>query len=451
MASRLLRAHAAPSARMRGARRRRAVSCAGARAGMRRTRGDAGAVGRADAPDAAGAPAGQRTTPGRRPPATPSRPDAGRTEAQAKVARPASRLQPYPGAQRLGLRGGPARPAARPRRRPSPRLPAPPPQTPAPTTSRSIRSAISVGDLKLTPYVEEDVGWASNPGLVAGPAQGLAPSRRPQAGFALQSDWSRSDLHGALEGRLHRLFLRSHRQCAERQRRRSTAASTSRAICRSTPRAASTSATPDASPRSVSPPTSASVPPAPADRDLRRDARRRSEVRRSRLWRCTGRSTARSTATPRYSDGAVDDLSSDDFNDWGLRGARLLADEPGLSPVRRRAGRYAALRRVERPVTAMQRSSDGSPAVAGASSTSHKLTDRRARASATARATTRTRACRTSASPLIDASLIWSATPLTTVTPESAARARRDHPGRRGRRRAAYDHARRRPRADAAG
>ncbi len=109
-------------------------------------------------------------------------------------------LRPYKGAQRLGLRGGP--PDLDPLATPSPSIAA----QPTPPLRRTIKPDLEpfaplgerIGDLKLTPYVEQDIGYASNP---------LGSSIRPrpsafdttEVGLGLQSDWSRSDLHGSLK------------------------------------------------------------------------------------------------------------------------------------------------------------------------------------------------------------------------------------------------------------
>ncbi len=107
----------------------------------------------------------------------------------------------YPGAQRLGLRGGPADLASG--QTPPPTIAAIPPpparRRAAPDDKPFDPTGISVGDLKLTPYVEEDLGWASNPALAPGPQKG-SPFETTEGGLSLQSDWSRSDLHGALKG-----------------------------------------------------------------------------------------------------------------------------------------------------------------------------------------------------------------------------------------------------------
>ena len=107
----------------------------------------------------------------------------------------------YPGAQRLGLRGGP--PEAASGQTPSPTIAAIPPspsrRRPAVDDKPFDPVGVGVGDLKLTPYVEEDFGWASNPALAAGPQKGSA-FETTEGGLSLQSDWSRSDLHGVLKG-----------------------------------------------------------------------------------------------------------------------------------------------------------------------------------------------------------------------------------------------------------
>ena len=130
-----------------------------------------------------------------------SRPTIRQAEGQArKDRRQAARqklpaLKPYPGAQRLGLRGGPADNDPRRRRRPSPRCRRRAKRKPPPDDKPFDPIGVKIGDLKLTPYVEEDGGWASNPGSVAGPHQGSA-FETTEAGLGLQSDWSRSDLQG---------------------------------------------------------------------------------------------------------------------------------------------------------------------------------------------------------------------------------------------------------------
>ena len=85
-------------------------------------------------------------------------------------------LQPYKGAQRLGLRGGavPLRSAAA----PGPTiaaLPTPPPRRRIPPEENPYDPlGERIGNLRLTPYLEEDVGWSSNPASVSGAAKASA-------------------------------------------------------------------------------------------------------------------------------------------------------------------------------------------------------------------------------------------------------------------------------------
>ncbi len=105
-------------------------------------------------------------------------------------------LKPYRGAQRLGLRGGADRIVGA----PGPTIAAPP----APPPSRRPRRdenpfapvGLYVGNLRLTPYVEQSVGYASNPLGFAGTAKGSAFSQT-EVGVALQSNWSRNELTGS--------------------------------------------------------------------------------------------------------------------------------------------------------------------------------------------------------------------------------------------------------------
>ena len=58
---------------------------------------------------------------------------------------------------------------------------------------------IRLGDIDLKPYVEQDLGYATNPlGLSSKPqGSGLETT---EAGVSWQSVWSRDDFHGALKG-----------------------------------------------------------------------------------------------------------------------------------------------------------------------------------------------------------------------------------------------------------
>jgi hypothetical protein len=138
--------------------------------------------------------------------------EAAKTKAKmAKRNKDASHLpamQPYRGAQRLGLRSGtldidplkaglfgevpPPGPTIA-------ALPAPPALRKIPVEEKPYDPlGLRIGDLDLKPYLEEDGGWASNPALIAGPPKGSA-FETTEVGAALQSDWSRSDVHGELK------------------------------------------------------------------------------------------------------------------------------------------------------------------------------------------------------------------------------------------------------------
>jgi hypothetical protein len=103
-------------------------------------------------------------------------------------------LAPYRGAARLGLRGGPsaASPAAN-----VAAMPAPPPRRKIKREDKPFDPVgLYVGDLKLTPYIEEDVGYATNPFGAPSAAKGSALSTT-EIGVGLQSNWSRNELSGS--------------------------------------------------------------------------------------------------------------------------------------------------------------------------------------------------------------------------------------------------------------
>jgi hypothetical protein len=103
-------------------------------------------------------------------------------------------LKPYRGADRLGLRGvdtplppGPTVAA----------LPTPPPRRKIRPDDKPFEPVgLFVGNLRLTPYVEQNIGYASNPFGVASGARGSAFSQT-EVGVGLQSNWSRNELTGS--------------------------------------------------------------------------------------------------------------------------------------------------------------------------------------------------------------------------------------------------------------
>lgn len=110
-------------------------------------------------------------------------------------------LDTYRGADRLGLRGGTA---------PLDASAAPAPTIAAigiaplkPKTKPDDKPydpvGIMAGDLRLTPSIEEDAGYSTNPSLLAGAHKGSS-FESTVGEIDLQSDWARNDVHGALRG-----------------------------------------------------------------------------------------------------------------------------------------------------------------------------------------------------------------------------------------------------------
>ena len=129
--------------------------------------------------------------PGEAAPAEPDRP--ARPRPKRKIGTlPA--LTTYPRAARLGLKGGPDPLAGT----PGPTLaaaPSPPPRRPRREERPFDPVGFYAGNLRLLPYVEQSVGYASNPLGVAGAARGSAFSTT-EVGVAMRSNWSRNELTG---------------------------------------------------------------------------------------------------------------------------------------------------------------------------------------------------------------------------------------------------------------
>ncbi|MGO9742805.1 MAG: outer membrane beta-barrel protein [Roseiarcus sp.] len=120
-------------------------------------------------------------------------------------------LRPYPGAERLGLRGGAVDPTVDETGAPLTDEPPPPaiaalpnPDTPPPRRKLEVDAdpyaplGLRLGDITVKPYVEEDAGYATNPLGVSSGAKGSMLSTT-EAGADWQSDWSRDDFHGQLK------------------------------------------------------------------------------------------------------------------------------------------------------------------------------------------------------------------------------------------------------------
>ena len=119
-------------------------------------------------------------------------------------------VAPYAGAQRLGLRGGPSAVDAPLAGEPPAENPLPPGPTvaaaPVPPPRRRIRSddapfdpvGLQLGDIRATPYIDEEVGYASNPLSVSGTPKGSA-FETTEVGLGFNSLWSRDELRGTLK------------------------------------------------------------------------------------------------------------------------------------------------------------------------------------------------------------------------------------------------------------
>jgi hypothetical protein len=118
-------------------------------------------------------------------------------------------LRPYAGAQRLGLRGGAPDPNLDPKglpldiHPPGPTIavPEPPPKRrKAPDDSDPFAPVgLRVGDVDVKPYLEQDIGYATNP--LSAPSGGKGSMfETTEAGVGWQSVGGRNDFHGELKG-----------------------------------------------------------------------------------------------------------------------------------------------------------------------------------------------------------------------------------------------------------
>ena len=131
----------------------------------------------------------------------------GRAKASA---RPLPPLVPYPTSSLA--RQKPAQPLARQQPetvQPPPSLAAVPliPRQPPPKVDPEPYKPIGfgVGNMRLVPYVETDLGYASNPNATPNPTGG-SWVLRGETGVAVASDWSRHQLAGALEFGYNKYF-----------------------------------------------------------------------------------------------------------------------------------------------------------------------------------------------------------------------------------------------------
>lgn len=313
-------------------------------------------------------------------------------------------LKPYPGAQRLGLRGGPADPQTN---TPAPTVaaqPAPQRRKPVVDDKPFDPVGVRIGDLKLTPYVEEDGGWASNPGLTAGSHRGSA-FETTEAGVALQSDWSRSDLHGQLKGAYTDYFDDPSANAPsasgtldgryDASRDLSFDAEGRFNLSEQTPTSLGLGSTTGTASQALVSTYGATLGGAQKFGDL-------TVALHATLDRTV------------YANAGTVDLASDDFNDWGLRGRVSYRLSEAISPF---VELGVDTRRYDSTIdySGYDRNSDGWQALAGATLAFTRQLTGEASVGYGARAYVDPR-LQNFGGPLIDASLIWSATPLTTVT-----------------------------------
>jgi hypothetical protein len=326
---------------------------------------------------------------------------------------PASNLAPYRGADRAGLRGGIA--AFDPAATPPPTVAALPQPTPAPKPKADDNpfdpTGVGLGDLRLKPYVEEDVGYSTNPNFVTGPTRG-SWFETTDVGLGLRSDWSQNDLHAALHGGYTDFFSVpaanapnaagtidgrydiSHDLSFDGEGRFNVATQ---------------------QPGSVSLPTGVVLSSVQRPLFETYGATLGAVQKFGELsFSLHGLADRTTYQNARLADGSIDDLASDDFTDWALRGRVAYQLTPFFSPfvetiVDRRQYDDVA------DASGFERSSNGVLGRGGATlSLTNELTgelsggygEREYQDSRLAAL----------AAPLLDASLIWNATALTKVT-----------------------------------
>jgi hypothetical protein len=319
----------------------------------------------------------------------------------------------YPKAQRIGLPGGP--PAL------DPDLTPPAPVAvlpPIPAKHRPLADdkpfdpvGIMVGDIKLLPSIEEDVGYSSNPSLLAGPTKGSF-YESTQGGLNLQSDWARNELRGSFTGGYTDYFRDPSANSPNGNGVVDGRFDVSRDLAL------------DAEGRfniATQTPGSVTLPTGVA---LSSNQRPLVETGGATLGGAqkfgnltlslhgTLDRTVYQSAT--LADGSTEDLASDDLDDWGLRTRAAYQISPIVIPF---VETVIDTRRYDSPVdfTGYARSSNG---VLGRGGVTLALSNQLTGEASLGYGERQYKDPRLPDlhAPLVDASLIWSATPLTTVT-----------------------------------
>jgi hypothetical protein len=319
-------------------------------------------------------------------------------------------LQPYHGALRAGLPGGPA--SIDPPPPTVAALPAiPAKRRPLPDDKPFDPVGIMVGDIKLLPTIEEDGGYASNPLLTPSPTRGSA-YETTQAGLSLQSDWARDELRGSFTGGYTDYFNVIQANNPNGSGTLDGRLDVSRDLSLDAEGRFTVAAQ---TPGSVTLPTgvalsSKQLPLVETFGTSVGGLQKFGDLELS-LHGTLDR-TAYQNAT--LSDGSIEDLASDDYNDWGLRARAAYRISPIITPF---VEGVIDTRRYDDVVdfNGYARSSNGALARAGATLA---LTGQLTGDASFGYGERQYQDARLPelAAPLIDASLIWSATPLTTVT-----------------------------------
>jgi hypothetical protein len=319
----------------------------------------------------------------------------------------------YPKAQRLGLPGGP--PAL------DPDLTPPAPVAvlpPIPAKHRPLADdkpfdpvGIMVGDIKLLPSIEEDVGYSSNPSFLAGTPKGSL-YESTQGGLNLQSDWARDELRGSFTGGYTDYF---HDRAANSPNANGVIDGRFDVSRDLSLDAESRFNVATQTPGSVTLPTGVALssnqrPLVETGGATLGGAQKFGDLTLS----LHGTLDRTAYQNAKLADGSTEELASDDFDDWGLRARAAYQISPIVTPF---VETVVDTRRYDSAVdfTGFARSSNGILARGGVTlALSNQLTGE-ASLGYGERQYKDPRLPDLHA-PLVDASLIWSATPLTTVT-----------------------------------
>ena len=343
--------------------------------------------------------------------------DAQKSGTKKKLPKKLNRLPavaPYLRAQRLDVRGGPL---AVPQAQPGPTIAAEPapraPKRPKLEDRPFDPVGIGLGDLRLTPSLEESVGWNSNPLLLPGTQRGSA-FLTTEAGLGIQSNWSRDDLHGSFKGGYTDYFNEhdadsgygsgtlggrldvSHDLSFDGEGRFNVSAQT---------------------PGSVGLPagTTLRTEPLVSTYGSTLGATEKLGVFALGLHGTLDRTIYQDA---RFSDGAIGRLSSDDFNDWGLKARFAYERSPVAQPF---VELGVDSRRYDGTIDSAgyARNSNGAIADVGIKVDWSKLLTGEFSVGYGSRNYSDARLPRLSGA-LVNGNLIWSATPLTTVTFKTA-------------------------------